>query len=151
MIILTFMRIMGGRALRWLIFPYFSIIVLPFYLKYLVLIVCIVGGIGSYFLYRIFILFYSKYLNFINLIKMFVLIIWFIPILTVLKNNRFYLSKGENCLKILNFGWREIFIGYYMFQSIENFSTYLIKFQFTQLTYILNFYFIIVLLVFIIY
>lgn len=45
---LLIIRIIGGRILNWLIFPFPYIICLPIYIKLLTLFVCIVGGLFGY-------------------------------------------------------------------------------------------------------
>jgi len=92
---LTFFAVIGGRLLRWIIFPFITIIILPLYLKFLTLTICILGGLFGYFFYRIFIIIYKKYLNVKNFRLLFISLIWFMPILSTLKLNKFFLKYSE--------------------------------------------------------
>lgn len=75
LIILTFFSIIGGRMLRWLMFPFPILVILPLYLKGLTIIVCLVGGLIGYILFRGKIIKFYKLNFFIKLFNIFISII----------------------------------------------------------------------------
>lgn len=64
---LLIMAILGGRILRWLLFPVPDIICLPFELKILTLIVCLIGGFTGYLISNVSFYFYNLSLNYYTL------------------------------------------------------------------------------------
>jgi len=134
---LTFFAVIGGRLLRWIIFPFITIIILPLYLKFLTLTICILGGLFGYFFYRIFIIIYKKYLNVKNFRLLFISLIWFMPILSTLKLNKFFLKYSEVFFKNFDFGWRELIGGILFNNQLKILSKFLETYNYNQLKLIL--------------
>jgi len=145
--VLTLFSIFGGRILRWIIFPFFSIIILPFYLKFLTIFICIIGGLFGYLFFRIFKFIYFKYLNLKNLFKLFLSNIWFILILSTLKLNNFFLKNSETYLKNFDFGWRELIGGFIFLKYLNFIIKYLENFNYNQLKNILIRYFFLIIFI----
>jgi len=131
--ILTFLSIFGGRIIIWLIFPYINFIFIPLYLKFLTLLICFFGFIISYNFFIILKIYNIIFNKFFILIKFFFRIMWFIPLLSTLNILFFFLKIGKNYLKYIDFGWREIFGGFYITKIFYFFSQYYQKFQLNQL------------------
>jgi NADH-ubiquinone oxidoreductase chain 5 len=106
---LVFIRIIGGRILRWLIFITPYIICLPYYLKYITLFVCIVGGLTGYIISNVSLFINNKSLN-NYYIRIFVGSIWFIPYISTYGIINYRLKIGINVVKNFDQGWSE-FIG----------------------------------------
>lgn len=112
-LILTIFSIFGGRILNWLIFPYFSFIYLPFFLKILILIICLFGILIGYLIFRIFNYYFFIFFKLKNLFYIFFSSIWFLPILSTLNLNLKTLYLRKSYLKNFDFGWRELVGGFY--------------------------------------
>ena len=132
-VVLGFISIIGGRILSWLIFPYPYFIILPVYLKFLTIFVCLLGGGIGYFIFRIFNLFKINYFTWLYYIKGFISIIWFMPFLSTLELNYYFLFKGYLYSKNFDFGWRELFGGYYLYRGLKLLGIYYQKLQNNQL------------------
>lgn len=143
-LILTFFSVLGGRILRWLIFPYNLFVLLPFYFKYLTLIVCFLGGILGYFIINFLKIYFLKLTYIFNILKLFFRIIWFIPILSTFNLLIVTLKIRKNYLKINDFGWREVFGGYCISLIFIYFNNYYQKIQFNQLKLFFIRYFLII-------
>lgn len=105
---LVFMRILGGRMLRWLIFPTPAMICLPFFIKFITLFVCFVGGglgyfISFHFLYREGISYKFKR------ISRFSGSMWFLPFLSTYGLIIYPLKLGVVVTKTFDQGWSEQF------------------------------------------
>jgi len=149
MFLLRIFSIFGGRMLSWIIFPYNSLIILPLYLKILTLGVCIFGGILGYFLFRI-LKFYYKNLIFIFL-KIFYSSIWFLPFISTINLNSFFLFKGLSYIKIIDFGWREMIGGNSLFNYLIILRKFYQNFYKVQIKNLFFIYIIIFLLIIILF
>lgn len=118
---LLFIRIIGGRILNWLIFPYPYIICLPLYIKLLTLFVCIRGGLFGYLISFIKLYSLNKSLIYYN-ITTFLGSIWFMPILRTYKLIFFPLNYGNIVLKSFDQGWSEYFGGQNLYQKLVKYS-----------------------------
>nr|YP_010240543.1 NADH dehydrogenase subunit 5 [Nothybus sumatranus]QTF87884.1 NADH dehydrogenase subunit 5 [Nothybus sumatranus] len=106
---LTFMSIVGGSVLSWLIFPSPLMICLPSYLKYLTLIVCLLGGFIGYFVSKINLFFVNKSLLMYHK-SYFMGSMWFMPILSTYGILNKPLKMGNIMIKGFDQGWSE-FLG----------------------------------------
>lgn len=118
---LLFIRIIGGRMLNWLIFPYPYIICLPLYMKLLTLFVCIRGGLFGYLVSLRKLYSLNKSLIYYN-ITTFLGSIWFMPILRTYKLIFFPLNYGNIVLKSFDQGWSEYFGGQNLYQKLVKYS-----------------------------
>ena len=137
--VLLFIRIIRGRFLRWIIFSYPYIIYLPFNLKIIVIYVRLIGGILGYLIRNIKIYSVNKFIITYNL-RNFLRIMWFMPNLSTYGLRYYFLSFGQNLLKNIDLGWRELYRGYgimkilkkysvfYSIYQINNFKIYLFRF-----------------------
>lgn len=130
-IVLRILSILGGRILSWLIFPFYNLIILPFYLKFLVLFVCLLGGLLGYFIYRVFNIYYLVKRNLRLVFIYFVSLIWFIPRIFSYKLNYYFLNKGMLYLKRFDFGWNEIFRGGFIniFMKFSSLNLWFLEFN----------------------
>ena len=120
---LLIIAVIGGRILRWLIFPNPSIICLPPLLKFLTLFVCITGGVLGYLVSNISLYFYNKSLN--NYFSsFFISSIWFIPTLATRGSIFYPLLLGIRVIKSFDQGWREYFGGQHIYKIIRYFSIF---------------------------
>jgi len=120
---LLIIAVIGGRILRWIIFPCPDIVCLPFYLKFLTLFVCITGIFRGYIISNISLYFNNKALNNYS-ITVFAGSMWFIPLLTSLGTIFYPLSIGINVFKRFDQGWREYFGGQNLYNLIKYFSNF---------------------------
>lgn len=127
-IILRILSILGGRVLSWLIFPFYSFIFLPFYLKYLTIFVCLIGILIGYLIFRIN-NFFLKYFIKVYLLKYFLSSIWFIPFFSTLRVISNSLKIGIIYSQFLDFGWLEYFGGKNIFNLLKFFRIKLNKFS----------------------
>nr|AMW67885.1 NADH dehydrogenase subunit 5 [Nipponeurorthus fuscinervis] len=115
---LLFFAVMGGSMLSWLIMPSPSMILLPFYLKLLALIVSILGAWMGYELAKFSLSWKLNSLSINNFYSVnFMGSMWFMPILSTLGLNYYFLGLGYKLVKSMDQGWSEYFGG----QSIYNF------------------------------
>lgn len=115
---LIILSIIGGRILRWIIFPTPLVIILPIYLKLLTLFVCIIGGIIGYLMSKVSLIFYNKALNYYN-ISNFLGSIWFMPYISTYGIINYSLIVGKLSVKVLDQGWREYFGGQQLYFFIK--------------------------------
>lgn len=137
--VLLFIRIVRGRFLRWIIFSYPYIIYLPFNLKIIVIYVRLIGGFMGYLIRNIKIYSINKFIITYNL-RNFLRIMWFIPNLSTYGLRYYFLNFGQNLLKNVDLGWRELYRGFgiikilkkysifYNIYQINNFKIYLFRF-----------------------
>lgn len=118
---LLIIAVLGGRILRWLIFPSPDIICLPNFLKLLTLFVCLVGGISGYLISNVSLYFNNKALKTYN-ITFFSGSIWFIPFLSSLGTIYYPLFIGIGVTKRFDQGWREYFGGQHLYNLLKYFS-----------------------------
>ena len=120
---LLVIAILGGRILRWLIFPTPDIICLPPILKFLTLFVCITGGLIGYLISNVSLYFYNKSLN--NYFSRFIIrSIWFLPTLATRGSVFYPLFLGIRVIKRFDQGWREYFGGQHIYKLISYFSIF---------------------------
>nr|YP_009472941.1 NADH dehydrogenase subunit 5 [Metatropis longirostris]AST10170.1 NADH dehydrogenase subunit 5 [Metatropis longirostris] len=125
MVFLTFLSIMKGSCLLWLIFPYSNLIILPFECKVLALLFIF---LGFYLGYEFSIMQFNDFifgLNY-NYLITFMGSMWFMPSFStyMLYPNSLLLSM--NYIKFLEYGWGEYLISnsllnYFIFISKLNF------------------------------
>nr|ATD53085.1 NADH dehydrogenase subunit 5 [Coreidae sp. EMHAU-2015-Zz052308] len=108
MIILTFMSVISGSFLGWLIFPP-GLIVMPMIMKFMALIMVSVGGFIGYECSSDFIYNYNLNYNY----KTFLGSMWFMPSIStyVIYNPGFKIS--ESYLSLMDYGWGETLISNY--------------------------------------
>lgn len=145
---LFLISIIGGRLLRWLIFPAPIIICLPYYYKYLVLFVCIIGGLMGYFIFFI----YNYYLNIYvrgKKIAYFLGGMWFIPVISTLGIIGGSLKTGFLYIKVIDLGWNEFLGGQKIYVLLKNTSIIRQNFYINNLKiYILTFFFWVIVFIF---
>ena len=120
---LLLIAVIGGRILRWLIFPTPDIICLPPFLKFLTLIVCIIGGISGYLISNVALYFSNKSLRNYN-IRFFSGSIWFMPSLSTTGSIYYPLFIGMSVIKSFDQGWREYFGGQHLYKTIKFLSRF---------------------------
>lgn len=136
---LLIIAVIGGRILRWLLFPAPDIICLPFELKLLTLFVCLVGGFSGYLISKVSFFFYNKSLNYYTL-RTFFGSMWFIPIISTIGSIYYPLILGIKTVKSFDQGWREYFGGQIMYYSLKKYSLGVQTFQNNNLKiYLLRF------------
>ncbi len=118
---LLIIRIIGGRILNWLIFPFPYIICLPIYIKLLTLFVCIVGGLFGYLISLRNLFFLNKSLFIYNL-RTFLGSIWFIPYIRTYGIIFYPLNYGQLVVKSFDQGWSEYFGGQHLYQKLSIYS-----------------------------
>nr|YP_009630387.1 NADH dehydrogenase subunit 5 [Neuroperla schedingi]QBP33902.1 NADH dehydrogenase subunit 5 [Neuroperla schedingi] len=116
---LSFMAVLGGSLLSWVLFPTPSMICLPFYLKTLALSVSIIGGWIGYELSK-FSLNYRLTSLRIHLLTTFMGSMWFMPFISTYGVSYPPLKLGGLVAKSVDQGWSE-FLGaqgmYHFFMS----------------------------------
>nr|QQV73468.1 NADH dehydrogenase subunit 5 [Anthomyza sp. DY-2021] len=118
---LTFMSLVGGSMLSWLMFPTPSMICLPYYLKLLTLFVCILGGVMGYYISNVSLYFVNKIMNYYNLSYM-LSSMWFMPYLSTYMIIKYPLLLGQYTNKSFDQGWSEFFGGQYLYKNLVNYS-----------------------------
>lgn len=118
---LSFMAVLGGRILRWVLFPTPVIICLPFYLKTLALRVRILGGWLGYELAK-FALSYDLQTLRLYFLTRFIGSMWFLPFISTYGVSYVPLNLGGQAVKSFDHGWREYFGGQGLFQLLGNWS-----------------------------
>lgn len=121
--VLLFIRIIRGRSLRWIIFSYPYMIYLPFNLKIIVIYVRLIGGLIGYLIRNIKIYSVNKFIMTYSL-RNFLRIIWFIPNLSTYGLNYYFLNFGQNLLKNIDLGWRELYRGFGIFKILKKYSVF---------------------------
>nr|QBP33890.1 NADH dehydrogenase subunit 5 [Klapopteryx armillata] len=106
MMTLSFMAVLGGSMLSWVLFPTPSMICLPFSLKTLALSVSIVGGWLGYELAK-FSLNYSLYTLRFHAASSFMGSMWFMPFISTYGVSAQPLLLGGGVAKSMDFGWSE--------------------------------------------
>lgn len=126
--VLLFIRVIRGRFLIWIIFPYPYIIYLPFNMKIIVIYVRLIGIILGFLIRNINIYSINKFL--INYeIRNFLCLIWFIPNLSTYGLNYYFLNIGQILLKNIDIGWREIYRGQGIFNILKKYTIFYNLFQ----------------------
>lgn len=144
---LIFMAVIGGRILRWLIFPIPYIICLPFYIKITTLVVCIVGALFGYLISKVSLFFTNKSLL-TYFLRNFFGGIWFIPFISTVGAIGFPLFYGNILIKRVDQGWREFIGGQNLYNYLSKKSIILQVFQNNNLKfYLLRFVIWIILLI----
>ena len=102
---LLFMSLIGGRILRWLIFPTPLIVILSPFLKIFTPITCLLGGGLGYLLTVI--NFYKRVSFKNNLVIWFLGSIWFLPYISTIGVVKKPLVLRNNYIKSIDLGWLE--------------------------------------------
>lgn len=133
-IFLIILSILGGSIFRWLIFPYFNLILLPFFLKILTLVVCIIGGIIGYVFFN-----KLKIKNIYFFIKLnyYLSLIWFIPLIFCYFLNYYFLILINKYKIYLDLGWIEFFGGRFLINFYYIYLYYLNFFKFKKFFYLI--------------
>nr|AII41677.1 NADH dehydrogenase subunit 5 [Pedetontinus luanchuanensis] len=106
MLFLTFMAIMVGSMLNWLMFSSIEMICLPYYLKMLTLFVCMVGAWMGLEINQLNMMFkMMKYK--LNYIFSFMGSMWFMPFLSTYGVMMITLKQGSYYIKSMDHGWSE--------------------------------------------
>nr|YP_010836009.1 NADH dehydrogenase subunit 5 [Taeniopteryx auberti]WGC89528.1 NADH dehydrogenase subunit 5 [Taeniopteryx auberti] len=139
MMSLSFMAVIGGSFLSWVLFPTPQMICLPFYLKTLALSVSILGGWIGYELAK-FSLNYDLQTLKLHFLTSFMGSMWFLPLISTYGISSMPLYIGGATMKSFDQGWSEFFGAqgaYYLFSDWSKISqwwqnndlkTYLISF-----------------------
>nr|YP_011035834.1 NADH dehydrogenase subunit 5 [Penicillidia jenynsii]WRI60690.1 NADH dehydrogenase subunit 5 [Penicillidia jenynsii] len=144
MVFMMMLSLFMGSMLMWLIFPFPSIIVLPFFMKNLILMLCLLGGMIGYFINSMNtkIFFNSSMNNNIYKIFMFNSMMWFLPNISVNLFINKTMKMSKVYMKMIDFGWSEYYgsmgLFYYMLMMLKkmqlyhsnNFSYYMLMFYF---------------------
>lgn len=153
MFILMLIRIIRGRFLIWLLFSYPYIIYLPVNIKIIVIYVSLLGGILGYFIRSINFYSVNKFIITYK-IRNFLCLMWFMPNLSTYGLNYFFLNLGQNLLKKIDIGWREIYRGQGIFIILKKYSILYNYFHFNNFKiYLFRFilWIVIILLIFLFY
>jgi NADH-ubiquinone oxidoreductase chain 5 len=121
MITLSFIAVLGGSILSWVLFPTPVIICLPFYLKTLALRVRILGGWLGYELAK-FALSYDLQTLRMYFLTSFIGSMWFLPFISTYGVRYLPLNLGSQAVKSFDHGWRDYFVGQGLFQLLGNWS-----------------------------
>nr|YP_009743830.1 NADH dehydrogenase subunit 5 [Amplypterus mansoni]QIE12580.1 NADH dehydrogenase subunit 5 [Amplypterus mansoni] len=123
MFILLFMSLVSGSFLSWMIFYYPYMIYLPFNLKMMVIYVSFMGGLLGYLVSNMNIYSINKFILTYNLSN-FLCLMWFMPSLSTYGLNYYFLSFGQNLLKIVDMGWSEMYTGQGIVYILKNYSSF---------------------------
>nr|YP_010471471.1 NADH dehydrogenase subunit 5 [Brillia brevicornis]UVG40810.1 NADH dehydrogenase subunit 5 [Brillia brevicornis] len=138
---LLLMAVIGGSMLSWMIFPYPSMICLPFYLKFLTPFVCLAGGFIGYLVSNVGIYYFNKSLNFYSY-SFFSSSMWMMPFLSTKGVIFGPLDLGNKVVKSFDQGWSEYFGAQNLSKTMVIFSSINQIFQNNSLkTYLLIFVF----------
>nr|YP_009364467.1 NADH dehydrogenase subunit 5 [Capnia zijinshana]ARF06095.1 NADH dehydrogenase subunit 5 [Capnia zijinshana] len=121
MMSLSFMAVLGGSMLSWVLFPTPVMICLPFYLKTLALSVSILGGWLGYELAK-FALSYNLQTLRLYFLTSFMGSMWFLPFISTYGVSYAPLNLGGQAVKSFDHGWSEFFGGQGLFQLLGNWS-----------------------------
>lgn len=105
---LLIFAISGGAIINWLLFPFSSIICLPFFLKILTLLICIIGGVAGFIIANINFFSFNKSLNY-YLFTFFSSLMWFIPPISTIGAVYYPVTISFKLYKNLDQGWFEFF------------------------------------------
>nr|WJW73795.1 NADH dehydrogenase subunit 5 [Pseudomicrodon sp.] len=123
MLSLTFMSIISGSMISWLMFSSPYMICLPFFMKFVTLAVCFLGGLLGYYLSNVSLYFYNKSLLFYSL-SYFFSSMWFLPFISSYGIIYYPLNFGDVVLKNIDQGWSEYFGSQNLFDNLMNYSRY---------------------------
>nr|YP_002265491.1 NADH dehydrogenase subunit 5 [Contacyphon sp. BT0012]ACF35076.1 NADH dehydrogenase subunit 5 [Contacyphon sp. BT0012] len=118
---LFLMVIFSGSSLSWLIFPTPTMICLPLFMKLMALLVSLFGGFMGYSLAKMSVSFSSnsyflvKYLYFISSM-------WYMPYLSTLGVNYYFLKLGSLVIKNFDQGWSEYLGGQGIYKFLGGLS-----------------------------
>lgn len=118
---LSFIAVLGGSMLSWVLFPTPVIICLPFYLKTLALSVRILGGWLGYELAK-FALSYDLQTLRLYFLTSFMGSMWFLPFISTYGVSYLPLNLGGQAVKSFDHGWSEYFGGQGVFKLLGNWS-----------------------------
>uniref|UniRef100_UPI003002C67C NADH dehydrogenase subunit 5 n=1 Tax=Filchneria zhouchangfai TaxID=3111800 RepID=UPI003002C67C len=106
MLTLSFMAVLGGSILSWVLFPTPSMICLPFSMKTLALSVSLIGGWLGYELAK-FSLGYDLQTLRMHLMTSFLGSMWFLPFMSTYGVSNYPLQLGKYAFKSFDQGWSE--------------------------------------------
>lgn len=141
--ILVIFSIFGGSFLSWLIFPFFDLILLTYFLKFLTLFVCFLGILFGYFLFNLKNIFFLKFKFLIIKLIYFFSLMWFLPVIFCYILNFIVLNLINKYKIFLDLGWMEYFGGNFFIIFYNFYKKFLFLFKFK--------YFFILILIFIIF
>nr|YP_010534994.1 NADH dehydrogenase subunit 5 [Epinotia rubiginosana]UYA96961.1 NADH dehydrogenase subunit 5 [Epinotia rubiginosana] len=128
MFMLLFMSVISGGVLSWVIFSYPYMIYLPFNLKLMVIYISLLGMLMGYLISSMKFYSLNKFLITYNLSN-FLTLMWFMPNLFTYGLSYYFLSFGQNLLKIVDMGWSEIYSGQGMFNILKKYSIFYYFYQ----------------------
>nr|YP_009684889.1 NADH dehydrogenase subunit 5 [Daphnia similis]AYE40154.1 NADH dehydrogenase subunit 5 [Daphnia similis] len=128
-VILTLISILSGPSLMWLLFPFPSLIMLPFLLKLTAIMVISFSILVMISLCQISL----TQLNEMNLLIYFSGSMWFLPWISGQSMTYMFISKTNYILKILDQGWLEYYTSFVSFNMPNKIITPLIKIQHNSL------------------
>lgn len=128
--LLVFFSIFGGSFLSWLIFPFFNLILLNFYLKFLTLFICFLGLIFGYFIFNLKDFFNIKFNKLLLKINYFFSLIWFLPIIFCYFLNFLVLNLINKYKFYLDLGWIEFLGGNFFLKFINFYKKFIFIFNF---------------------
>nr|ARO47913.1 NADH dehydrogenase subunit 5 [Osmylidae sp. EMHAU-20151229-16] len=125
---LLFLAIMGGSLLSWLIIPTPMMICLPLILKLLALLVSMLGAWLGYELSKFSLSWELKSMN-MFIYTNFMGMMWFMPQLSTIGLNFYFLSMGYKLIKNFDQGWSEYIGGQsiYMYMKKNSMTNQLIQ------------------------
>nr|UPX88415.1 NADH dehydrogenase subunit 5 [Taeniopteryx nebulosa] len=121
MMSLSFMAVIGGSLLSWVLFPTPQMICLPFYLKTLALSVSILGGWIGYELAK-FSLSYDLQTLKLHFLTSFMGSMWFLPLISTYGVSSTPLYIGGTTMKSFDQGWSEFFGAQGLYQLFSDWS-----------------------------
>nr|YP_009490593.1 NADH dehydrogenase subunit 5 [Taeniopteryx ugola]AWH98602.1 NADH dehydrogenase subunit 5 [Taeniopteryx ugola] len=121
MMTLSFMAVIGGSLLSWVLFPTPQMICLPFYLKTLALSVSILGGWIGYELAK-FSLSYDLQTLKLHFLTSFMGSMWFLPFISTYGVSATPLYIGGSTMKSFDQGWSEFFGAQGLYQLFSDWS-----------------------------
>nr|YP_010947545.1 NADH dehydrogenase subunit 5 [Kentrochrysalis sieversi]WGO76535.1 NADH dehydrogenase subunit 5 [Kentrochrysalis sieversi] len=132
MFMLLFMSVISGGLLSWMIFYYPYIIYLPINLKMMVIYVSVLGGLMGFMISNMKIYSVNKFIMTYNLSN-FLCLMWFMPSLSTYGLSYYFLSFGQNLLKLVDMGWSEMYSGKGFMIILKKYSIFYNIFQMNNL------------------
>lgn len=102
---LLIITVIGGRLLRWLIFPTPNVLILSLFIKFITLTVCLLGGLAGALFFNWSLYIKTKITD--NKVVFFIGLIWFLPYIVTIGVNYYPLYIGKFYIKRLDYGWSE--------------------------------------------
>nr|YP_009743856.1 NADH dehydrogenase subunit 5 [Barbourion lemaii]QIE12606.1 NADH dehydrogenase subunit 5 [Barbourion lemaii] len=123
MFMLLFMSLISGSFVSWMIFYYPYMIYLPLNLKMMVIYVSLLGGLLGFMISKMGVNSVSKFMLTYNMSN-FLCCMWFLPSLSTYGSNYYFLSFGQNLLKVVDLGWSEMYSGQGILVILKKYSIF---------------------------